>query len=604
MPSTPRIRHSLVWRLGLSLAALHGAALTGVTLLFIRFPQGRPIDTVPLLSAGAIFLTGLALIAGLLIRYVRGPLRRLIETTAQMAGADRGDFAAPHAGDEADRLDAAVRRMHQFLLEKQAELNRQRDEYQNLFESVPCLITVQDRQYRLIRFNREFAETFDPKPGDFCYAAYKGRSSKCENCPVEKTFQDGKPHTSEESGVAKDGTLTHWLVRTSPLRTETGEVVAAMEMSLDITRRKQLEEKLEISEQKYYAIFNNIPNPVFVLDRETLEILDCNESVRTVYGFAFRDIIKRSFLDLFPEPDRSTYREQLKRTALIHQARQISQSGKPLFVDIRISPSGYPDRKVLLVTTSDITKRLETEQQLIQASKMATLGEMATGIAHELNQPLSVMKTASSFILRKVRQQEKIQAETLSTLLQKIDGNVDRATKIIDHMRQFARKSDMDLEPVDINTILEKAFEIFSEQLKLREIEVSWKTGARLPKIMANPGRLEQVFINLLVNARDAVEERWAGKAEAGAKRIVLVTRPEKKYAVAEIHDTGLGIPEAIREKIFEPFFTTKPVGKGTGLGLSISYGIIKECGGTIRAGASPEGGACFTLRFPIPDSA
>ena len=226
-----------------------------------------------------------------------------------------------------------------------------------------------------------------------------------------------------------------------------------------------------------------------------------------MYGYDKDEIINRSFLDFFIEKDRDEYASKLKNVSVINQAKQQNKNGKTLFVNIRISPSDYSGKKVLLVSTSDITKRLETEQQLIQASKMATLGEMATGVAHELNQPLSVIKTASSFSIKKINKNEPIEAEILFNILTKIDSNVDRATKIINHMRQFARKSEMDLEKVQVNDVLERAFEIFSQQLKVRGIEVIWYIDKKLPKINADPSRLEQVFINLLLNARDAIEE-------------------------------------------------------------------------------------------------
>jgi histidine kinase len=257
---------------------------------------------------------------------------------------------------------------------------------------------------------------------------------------------------------------------------------------------------------------------------------------------------------------------------------------------------------VFLVTTSDITKRLETEQQLIQASKMATLGEMATGVAHELNQPLSVIKTASSFSIKKLNKHEPLESEVLYNILTKIDNNVDRAARIINHMRQFARKSDMDFEKVQINEVLQKAFEIFSQQLKLRGIEVVWEIEKGLPKINAHHSRLEQVFINLLLNARDAIEEKWGSKESgSGTKKIILKSRRDEKNVICEVCDTGIGIPEPIAEKIFEPFYTTKEVGKGTGLGLSISYGIVKDCGGSIQVKSNTPGGACLTLKFPVP---
>jgi histidine kinase len=258
---------------------------------------------------------------------------------------------------------------------------------------------------------------------------------------------------------------------------------------------------------------------------------------------------------------------------------------------------------VLLVSTSDITKRLETEQQLIQASKMATLGEMATGVAHELNQPLSVIKTASSFSLKKINKNEPIAAEVLFKILTKIDSNVDRAAKIINHMRQFARKSELDLGKVQVNDILEKAFEIFSQQLKVRGIEVIWCIDKKLPKINADPGRLEQVFINLLLNARDAIEEQWDHQdPKVGEKKITLKTACDARNVICEVCDTGKGVPESIADKIFEPFFTTKEVGKGTGLGLSISYGIVKDCGGSIQVVPNRPEGACFILTFPLQE--
>ncbi|MBW1828951.1 MAG: PAS domain S-box protein, partial [Deltaproteobacteria bacterium] len=475
------------------------------------------------------------------------------------------------------------------------------DEYQDLFERVPCLITVHDRNYKLIRYNREFAKMFNPKPDMYCYTAYKGRNEKCLRCPVEKTFQDGKPHYSEEKGINKDGTKTYWVTRTSPIKNSAGEIIAAVEMNLDITPSKELEEKLEQSERKYYAIFNNIPNPIFVLDFDTLSILDCNHMVTTVYGYAREEIMNKSFLDLFRDKDPVIQASRIKATAVINKTRHLKKDGSAIYVDIWISPSESPWGKVLLVTTSDITQRLETEDQLIQASKLATLGEMATGVAHELNQPLSVIKTVSSFFIKKMKKRERIAEDTLSAMLVKVDGNVDRASKIINHMREFARKSEMDLEPVQVNEVLEKSFDIFRQQLKVRGIELIWESQDDLPQILADPGRLEQVFINLLVNARDAIEKKWESEgATSEDDKIMVKTRKKGQAVVVELSDTGLGIPASIMEKIFEPFFTTKEVGKGTGLGLSISYGIIKECGGNIRVAPIKGEGARFIITFPI----
>jgi histidine kinase len=533
------------------------------------------------------------------LRFVNQPIKKLISGTRQIAKGDYGAKVDLQRKDEMGHLATAINQMGSEISASQAELNRQRDEYQNLFEQVPCLITVQDKNYRLLTYNHEFANQFAPRPGDFCYAAYKGLKQKCVTCPVEKTFIDGQPHYAEECGINKDGTQSHWIVRTSPIRNNEGKIVACMEISLDITERKLLEVELEKSEKKYHAIFSNIPNPVFVLDPKDLTILDCNESASTVYGYPANGLIGTCFLDRFVENERQQYATKITTTGTLNQVRHHHPSGKPLFVDIRISPSEYSGKKVLLVTISDITKRLEAEQQLIQASKMATLGEMATGVAHELNQPLSVIKTASSFFLRKIDKAELVDQELLSTMLSKIDNNVDRATRIIHHMRMFARKSDTALEKVQINDVLRSAFEIFSQQLKVRGIEVHWSLSDSLPKINADAQRLEQVFINLLLNSRDAIEDKWQQQGHGREPDHIAIQTDYRAHRVTcWICDTGIGIQKELAEKIFEPFFTTKEVGKGTGLGLSISYGIVQECGGSITASSRKGGGACFTLTF------
>ncbi|MFW6080315.1 MAG: PAS domain-containing sensor histidine kinase [Desulfosalsimonas sp.] len=497
--------------------------------------------------------------------------------------------------------------LRQQVSTKEAELNRQKERYRNLFEMVPCEIAVLDRKFRLVHFNRRFGVKFNPKPGDYCFQACKGRSRKCEPCPVEQTLDDGLPHFSEESGYTREGEIAHWLVVTAPQRDESGEITGAMEMTVDLTNLRLLEDKLKKSEKKYRDIFNNIANPIFVVDRRDLTILDCNNSALSVYGYNKSELCSQSFLDLFVGDERSHYANAVKTQQEIHRARHIGKNGKTLFVNIRISPSEYEGKNVYLVTTSDITKRLEAEQQLIQASKMATLGEMATGVAHELNQPLSVIKTASSYLMKKIKKQSEIDSETLYTMTSEIDSHINRATRIINHMREFGRKSEMDIETVNVNPVIEKAFEIFAQQLKLRGIEVVWDLAPDLPGVRADTSKLEQVIINLLVNARDAMEAHWgqgSGDGSDNGKKIFIRTYTDGSHVTIEVEDTGKGIPDDLVDKIFEPFFTTKEAGKGTGLGLSISYSIVREWGAEIYAEPYRSRGARFVIRFPVDRNA
>ena len=537
--------------------------------------------------------------------FVKKPISKLIEGTRKIAEGKYDEAIDIGKDYEIGLLGKAIKKMGTQIGLDQAELKKQKNEYQALFDTAPCMITVQDKDYRLLRWNKVFKDRFDPEPGSHCYSAYKGLEEKCFDCPVEKTFVDGKSHYGEAEGMGKNGEKNYWMFITSPVMDAEGNVVAAMEMSIDITLRRRLKKELQRSEENYHAIFNNISNPVFVVDIETCNILDCNIKAVEVYGYSRELLLNKLFSDFFDKAEKTELVKKMKSGHEISKVKHYIQNNCSIYVDMWVSPSKYSDKKVLLVTINDITKRLETEQHLIHAGKMATLGEMSTGIAHELNQPLSVIKSASSFCMKKMRKNERIEKEIFNKLISKIDSNVDRAEKIIHHMRQFARKSDIKLVRVRINDVLQRTFEMFNQQLKIHGIDVIWDKNDALPEILADPDRLEQVFINLVINAKDAIEEKWAKEdiSRGDNDRITIITRSEDDRIIIEIHDTGIGIQKEAIDKLFEPFFTTKEVGKGTGLGLSISYGIVKECSGLIRIEKSEQGGAVFIISFPVIDA-
>ncbi len=557
------------------------------------------------LAVSTILITSV-IIFFFILHFVKKPIRKLIDGTRNIAQG-RYDESDMDIGNEYEigLLGDAIKQMGQEIDRNQAELKKQKNEYQDLFEKAPCMISVQDKEYKLIRYNSGFKERFNPKPGSRCYHAYKGLDERCEDCPVEKTFKDGKSHYGEADSIDKDGEKNHWIFITAPVKDAGGNVIAAMEMSIDITRSRRLEKYLKQSEAKYQAIFNNISNPVFVIDQDTFKILDCNIKALEVYQFSKPIMLKKSFFDFFVEDEKARLTERVRSEFEISKVKHKINKDRIIDVDMWVSPSEYSEEQVFLVTINDITQRLEVEQHLIHAGKMATLGEMSTGIAHELNQPLSVIKSSSSFCLKKINKNETISQEIFQKLVSKIDSNVDRAERIINHMRQFARKSDIKLVSTRINDVLQRTFEMFNHQLKIRGIDVVWDKNDDLPDIMADPDRLEQVFINLIINARDAIEEKWATQQETSHEneQITIRTNAGDDLVTIEIQDTGKGIQKGIEDRLFEPFFTTKEVGKGTGLGLSISYGIIKDCGGAIRIRQGRERGAVFVITFPVPEN-
>jgi C4-dicarboxylate-specific signal transduction histidine kinase len=231
---------------------------------------------------------------------------------------------------------------------------------------------------------------------------------------------------------------------------------------------------------------------------------------------------------------------------------------------------------------------------------MATLGEMATGVAHELNQPLSAIQIGTDFFRNMVRQGREIPSDEMVTVSEQIGEQVARAVGIINHLREFGRKAEIQPEKVDINQPLNGVFTLLSQQLKLRGIKVMLNLKENLPPIMGDSNRLEQVFIDLIINSRDSMEEKQNRAGDADIDNILTVRSfQEDGQVVVTITDTGLGISDEAQSRIFEPFFTTKEVGKGTGLGLSISYGIVKDYNGTIEVESEVDKGTTFKITFP-----
>jgi C4-dicarboxylate-specific signal transduction histidine kinase len=222
----------------------------------------------------------------------------------------------------------------------------------------------------------------------------------------------------------------------------------------------------------------------------------------------------------------------------------------------------------------------ETQAQLFQTSKLATLGEMSAGLAHEMNQPLGgISLVAKNF--RKLIERDKLTPEEIDAGLSDIESSVKRMSRVIQHIRTFARQDALKFEEVQIAGTIDSALSLLGEQLRLHEIEVVVHIEDNLPKIIGEPYQLEQVWINLISNSRDALNEKGAGFS----KKIEISACYEKDPQMVSIlfADNGMGVKEEYKKKVFEPFFTTKEVGKSTGLGLSISYGIIENHKGKIE---------------------
>lgn len=372
------------------------------------------------------------------------------------------------------------------------------------------------------------------------------------------------------------------------------EKTAALEKSYFVIQK---------SEEKYRTMFDADPNPIIIADRTTLSILDINATALDCYEFSKEEFLQMSFLELFYQEDHELTKslKAISTDESMFFAKRIhkKKDGTPFFVNVHIRSVRFMGRESLIATTPDVTENVEQEAQLIQASKMATLGTMASGIAHEINQPLNVIQVCSDYFRKMITRGETIKDEDLFAMAEEIGNNVARAAQTINHMRDFSRQSEVRSDQININDPINDVFKILGQQLRVHKIEVVIELAADLPLIMADHNRLEQVFINLVTNAKDALDEKeLQEKREEWTKRLTIRSYETDGTVVVTVSDNGIGILEHNKEKIFEPFFTTKDVGKGTGLGMSISYGIIQDFGGTIEVDSHVDKGTTFTVKF------
>jgi C4-dicarboxylate-specific signal transduction histidine kinase len=290
---------------------------------------------------------------------------------------------------------------------------------------------------------------------------------------------------------------------------------------------------------------------------------------------------------------RQTERLDNSRRALLHILKDSHES------NIRLGDS----RKAMIhimgdlrETTQEMERReqdlRDKQEQLVQAGKLATLGELTTGVAHELNNPLNNIGLYVGNVIDQIRLGE-IETEHFVSDLEKAMEQVRKATDIISHLRTFGRAAPVSIEQVDVDDVIERSLLLVHEQLRLRGIEVELELCPDELLVLANPIQLEQVFINLLTNARDALEE-------SRRKVIRIASAREDQLILIAFSDTGPGIPQDIQQRIFDPFFTTKEVGAGTGLGLSITYSILKEYGGDITVSSKKGKGATFLIELPF----
>lgn len=367
------------------------------------------------------------------------------------------------------------------------------------------------------------------------------------------------------------------------------------EFKRGIASRRQLEQEIMVSEQKYRALFQVAGDAIFLVRLDSFEILEANEKARELLGLKGNDPAPRSFLAICPEL-------RMNATMLLEKRRQLEETIRPSreFTLRRANGSLAPcegnvnlvecdHQPVLLITIQEITERKKLEQQLRRSEKLSALGQLVAGVAHELNNPLAVIMGYAQILTTQEHPVARLRND-----LQKILHESERAAKIVRNLLTFARPRDPQLAPVDINRLIRGVAETQETDMESNAINFRMHLKEGLPKTMADSHQIEQVFTNLITNAVQALS------AHNGYRGLEVSTEQVGKCILITVADSGLGIPQEIIPKIFDPFFTTKGPGKGTGLGLSICHSIVEEHHGRIWVESQKGKGSCFFIELPL----
>ncbi len=367
------------------------------------------------------------------------------------------------------------------------------------------------------------------------------------------------------------------------------------------TRLKQSTDRLKNSQKKYLSLFQSGPNPIFVVNKKSFEILDANPNATILFGYTKDELIGMNLFDLGSLDDQRFTADYPDGSAMVisSKVKFYKKDGGYVFVNIHASPSEYRNEDVVIVAATDISELVEKDSQLIQASKMTNLEKMSAGIAHEINQPLNAIKMGSEYLSMMNEKKQKIREEDFQMVLKEISTQVSRAAEIVGRLKTFSRKADFSREVIDINHCICSVNKIIGRQLALQNIDLILDLDESIPPVLAHNNRMEQVIFNLVTNARDAVNERIETGRDIERGVITISSFSSGQNVGFSITDNGIGIDPDAMENIFESFYTTKQMGEGMGLGLPIIQGIVRDYNGTINVTSEPGKGAEFRILFP-----
>jgi PAS domain S-box-containing protein len=457
-----------------------------------------------------------------------------------------------------------------------------------LFDEVPCWISIQDRDHNMIKASRKLMADFGEHRLTKCYSLYKGRRAPCEECVVARTFEDGKDHTSQQMLFDKRGLPHDVLVTTRPLRNERGEIVAVMKTLADISSEKELASRLRDSLSRFHHLFDHAPCFITVQDRD-LRILEANDRFKASFGESLgrrcHELYKRR-----PDPCPECPVAETFADGKVHTSEEIlvDNQGREVHVLVYTAP--------MKEITGEITSVMEmatdvTEMRTLQ-NKLASLGQLVGGIAHNAKNILEGLRGGVYVVNLGFRDNKQ---EDIRTGWDMVQRNVGRLSSVILDMLYCARERSPRRLPISLPKLLQEVAALFASRTAEFRIKLELQADEPL-EIFGEPKDIHSLVSNLITNAIDACN---ADQDEQKAHRVTVRAYHDKDDTVVEVEDDGVGMDSVTRNALFKGMVSTKG-NSGTGLGLLMAQKVATEHGGSIKVVSELGKGSVFTVRLPV----
>lgn len=520
------------------------------------------------------------------------------ETTIVRADGDRRTVSVSTAPlREVGQITGVVASLRDVTEERRARdaVAQSEARYRNLFETASDAIYTLDKHGVFTSANVATGQITGYGRDELLGRSILGLLEEEELPLVKVHFKEALAGTSQRYEChfyRKNGERGLASVTSTPImRGQT--VVGVLGIARDLTADRAREEALVRSEARYLRLVESASDAIFTLDGEG-RVTSVNRALERAIGRSRGELFGMRFSDAIESSDRdavwSHFEATLRGERVRAEIRYRDANDSLRVGSVTLTPIVEEGRVTgCLGIVRDMTEERALAEQLLQREKLAAVGQLVSGVAHELNNPLAGIMAYSQLMLA-MSGGAADQQDALVT----IHKEAKRAAKIVSNLLIFARQRHPERTDTDLNQVMQDTLELRRYALRTHQIEVDTEFDANLPLTWADPFQIQQVVLNLLTNAEQAL------KHHEGEKRITLRTRSENDTLYGSVTDSGPGIPQAELDKIFNPFFTTKPVGEGTGLGLSISDAIVREHGGQMRVDSTVGEGTTFTIEMPI----